>query len=57
MRHSADIDRFEQPTTRFRGWATATAILVVLYMVSFLTLPAVEEFMHQNAIELGWIVK
>lgn len=53
----AHIDRFEQPTTRSREWITATALVAVLYTVSFLPLSAVEEFMHQNAIELGWIVE
>ncbi|MEV0434520.1 DoxX family protein [Nocardia sp. NPDC050413] len=44
----------EQPT---REWTIAAALLVVLYAVSFLTLPAVEDFMHQNAIDLGWITE
>ncbi|MCP2296826.1 DoxX-like family protein [Nocardia amikacinitolerans] len=40
-----------------RQWAVALGVLVVLYAVSFLTLPAVEDFMHQNAINLGWITE
>ncbi|MGY1980750.1 DoxX family protein [Nocardia gipuzkoensis] len=43
------------PTTRPRDWAVAIGMLVVLYAVSFLTLPTVEDFMHNNAVELGWI--
>lgn len=46
-----------QPGTRLRAWAVAIGLLVVLYAVSFLTLPAVEDFMHQHAVELGWIDK
>lgn len=34
-----------------------TGLLGVLYATSFLTLPAVEDFMHQNATELGWIAE
>ncbi|MFE7746990.1 DoxX family protein [Nocardia sp. NPDC057455] len=41
--------------TRSRGWAAAIGLLAALYAVSFLTLPAVEDFMHKNAVELGWI--
>jgi hypothetical protein len=32
-------------------------LLVVLYAVSFLTLPAVEHVMHERAVELGWIIE
>jgi hypothetical protein len=38
-----------------RAWAVPIGLLVVLYAVSFLTLPAVEVFMHEHAVELGWI--
>ncbi|MFE7745965.1 DoxX family protein [Nocardia sp. NPDC057455] len=41
--------------TRPREWAIAVGLLVVLYAVSFLTLPTVEDFMHKNTVELGWI--
>jgi len=41
--------------TRPRAWAVPIGILVVLYAVSFLTLPAVEDAMHEQAVELGWI--
>ncbi|MCC3331137.1 DoxX family protein [Nocardia abscessus] len=43
------------PATRPRDWTVAIGGLVVLYAVSFLTLPTVEDFMHKNAVELGWI--
>jgi hypothetical protein len=41
--------------TRPRAWAIPIGILVVLYVVSFLTLPAVEGVLHERAVELGWI--
>jgi hypothetical protein len=43
------------PKTRSRAWADPIGLLVVLYAVSFLTLPAVEDVMHEQAVELGWI--
>ncbi|WP_067466466.1 DoxX family protein [Nocardia amamiensis] len=43
------------PGTRPREWAVAIGLLVVMYAASFLTLPAVEDAMHKNAVELGWI--
>ncbi|WP_246124124.1 DoxX family protein [Nocardia bhagyanarayanae] len=43
------------PGAGVRGWTVALGILVVLYAVSFLTLPVVEDVMHENAVELGWI--
>jgi hypothetical protein len=43
------------PDTRPRAWAVPIGLLVVLYAVSFVTLPAVENFMHEHAVELGWI--
>ena len=43
--------------TRPRAWAVPIVLLVVLYAVSFLSLPAVEEPLHQRAVELGWIDK
>jgi hypothetical protein len=33
------------------------ALLVVLYVFSFLTLPAVEKAFHKRAVKLGWIDK
>jgi DoxX-like protein len=40
---------------RHRAWAAPIGLLVILYAVSFLTLPAVEYVMHEQAVELGWI--
>lgn len=54
---SADTgqDGAGRPDARPRAWAVPIGLLVVLYAVSFLTLPAVENFMHEHAVELGWI--
>ena len=41
--------------TRPRAWAVLIGLLVVLYAVSFLTLPRVEAAFHKRAVELGWI--
>jgi hypothetical protein len=41
--------------TRPRVWAVLMGLLVVLYAVSFLSLPAVEDSLHARAVELGWI--
>jgi hypothetical protein len=41
--------------TRPRAWAVPVGLLVVLYAVSFLTLPAAEDAMHDRAVDLGWI--
>ncbi|MGW6497759.1 DoxX family protein [Nonomuraea angiospora] len=41
--------------TRPRAWAVPIGLLVVLYAVSFLTLPAAEAMTHGWAVELGWI--
>ncbi|OLT03144.1 hypothetical protein BJF90_26940 [Pseudonocardia sp. CNS-004] len=41
--------------TRARAWAVSIGLLVVVYAVSFLTLPVVEYFTHEWAVELGWI--
>jgi hypothetical protein len=43
------------PEARPRAWAVPIGLLVVLYAVSFLTLPAVEDSLHERAVELGWI--
>ncbi len=40
---------------RPRAWAVPIGLLVVLYGVSYLTLPVVEDAMHKQAVELGWI--
>lgn len=41
--------------TRPRAWAVPIGLLVALYAVSLLTLPAVEATTHEWAVELGWI--
>jgi DoxX-like family len=43
--------------TRPRAWAVPIVLLVVLYAVSFLSLPAVEVALHKRAVRLGWIDK
>src|SRR5215813_2696844 len=43
--------------TRPRAWAVAIGILLVLYVVSFLTLPWVNAAMHKRAVNLGWIAR
>ncbi|WP_378742853.1 DoxX family protein [Nocardia brasiliensis] len=62
--HRADAGQAEaRPTetrprpweSRLRAWAVPIGLLVVLYAVSFLTLPAVETATHEWAVELGWI--
>jgi hypothetical protein len=45
------------PETRTLAWAMPVGILVVLYVVSFLTLPAVNAAMHRRAVDLGWIAR
>jgi hypothetical protein len=43
--------------TRPRAWAVPIGLLVILYAVSFLTLPAAEAMTHGWAVDLGWIEK
>jgi DoxX-like family len=43
--------------TRPRAWAVPIGLLVLLYALSFLTLPAVEKAFHKRAVKLGWIDK
>jgi hypothetical protein len=43
--------------TRPRAWAVTIGLLVVLYVVSFLTLPRVEVILHERAVKLGWIAR
>jgi hypothetical protein len=45
------------PETRPLAWAVPTGILLLLYAVSFLTLPTVEAVFHERAVELGWIAR
>ena len=39
------------------AWAVPMAILLALFVVSYLTLPAVNAAMHERAVELGWIAR
>ncbi|MGW3368594.1 DoxX family protein [Streptosporangium canum] len=48
-------DGASPPETRPRAWAVPIGLLVVLYAVSFLTLPAAEAMTHKWAVENGWI--
>ncbi|MGW3795052.1 DoxX family protein [Micromonospora arida] len=41
--------------TRPRAWIVPIGLVVVLYAVSFLTLPVMEDVMREQAVELGWI--
>src|SRR5215470_1748518 len=43
------------PETRPLTWAVPIGILLVLFVVSYLTLPAVNAAMHKPALDLGWI--
>jgi hypothetical protein len=43
------------PKTRPRVWAVSIGILLLLYVVSYLTLPAVNAALHKRARDLGWV--
>jgi hypothetical protein len=43
------------PETRPLAWAVPIGILLLLFVVSHLTLPAVIAALHRRAVELGWI--
>ena len=45
------------PETRPVAWAVPIAILLLLYVVAYLTLPAVNISMHKRAVDLGWIAR
>jgi hypothetical protein len=45
------------PETRPLAWAVSTGILLLLYVVAYLTLPAVNIAMHKRALDLGWIAR
>lgn len=45
------------PETRPLAWAIPIAILLFMYVVAYLTLPAVNSSMHQRALDLGWIAR
>jgi hypothetical protein len=38
-----------------RAWAVPIGLLVLLYAVSFLSLPPVEAALHERLVGLGWI--
>jgi DoxX-like family len=43
------------PETRPLAWAVPIGILLLLFVVSYLTLPAVNDAFHKRAVDLGWI--
>jgi DoxX-like family len=45
------------PETGPLAWAVPIGILLLLFVVSYLTLPAVNAAMHERAVELGWIAR
>ena len=45
------------PETRPLSWAVPIGILLIMYVVAYLTLPAVNISMHKRALELGWIAR
>jgi DoxX-like family len=45
------------PETRRLAWAVPTGILLILFVVSYLTLPAVNAAFHKRARDLGWIAR
>jgi DoxX-like family len=45
------------PETRPLAWAVPIGILLLLFVVSYLTLPAVNGALHTRARDLGWIAR
>jgi hypothetical protein len=43
------------PEARPLAWAVPIGILLVLFVVYYLTLPAVNVALHERAVDLGWI--
>jgi hypothetical protein len=43
------------PEPTLRAWAVPIGLLILLYVVSFLTLTWVNVTFHQRAVDLGWI--
>jgi hypothetical protein len=43
------------PETRPLAWVVPIGILILLYVISFLTLPVIEPVLHERLVELGWI--
>ena len=39
------------------AWAVPIGILLLLFVVSYLTLPAVNDAFHKRAVDLGWIAR
>src|SRR5262245_15271058 len=45
------------PETRRLAWAVPIGTLLLLFVVSYLTLPAVNAAFHKRALDLGWIAR
>jgi DoxX-like family len=45
------------PETRPLAWAVPIGVLLLLFVVSYLTLPAANAAMHKRAVDLGWIAR
>jgi hypothetical protein len=45
------------PETHPLAWAVPIGILLLLFVVSYLTLPWVNVAMHERAVDLGWIAR
>ena len=45
------------PEPRPLAWAVPVGIFLLLYVVAYLTLPAVNIAMHKRALDLGWIAR
>jgi DoxX-like family len=45
------------PESRPLAWAVPIGILLLLFVVSYLTLPAVNAAFHKRALDLGWIAR
>jgi hypothetical protein len=45
------------PEPRPLAWAVPIGILLLLFVVSYLTLPAVNAAFHERALDLGWIAR
>ena len=43
--------------TRPLAWAVPIGVLLLLFVVSYLTLPAVNAALHKRAVDLGWIAR
>jgi len=45
------------PETQALAWAVPIGILLLLFVASYLTLPAVNVVFHKRAVDLGWIAR